>query len=246
MRRLAAVGLISILSVANLPPAFGQSERAARIKSHVREILSSHEFRDARPHTTWLERMGKRTGEAIKSFFEWLERLFRFGRGPRGITSSSNLLFWILWPALIVGIAIVIAYALRRFGGRLGFDQRRSHKVADLLDIEDPAEISPDRWLDAARAYASQGDFRRAYRAVFLAVLLRLDHSGVIKFDRSRTNGEYLRESRRRGHIFALLQPFALDFDRRWYGQAPATESDFMASLETYRQTETLLGPESS
>src|SRR5205807_7288038 len=103
----------------------------------------------------------------------------------------------------------------------------------------------PDVWLTQAESFAGDNDFRRAFRAVFLAILLQLDQAGVIEFDRSRTNGDYLRllRSRQLTALFEALRPLVLEFDVRWYGNKPTSEADYRRCLTEYGRIRELLVP---
>jgi hypothetical protein len=99
--------------------------------------------------------------------------------------------------------------------------------------LEDQVE-DPDVLAAAAKDLAAAGQLRRAYRAIFLAILLRLDKQGLIRFDRSRTNGEYLRSLRSRPEIFTWMRPLTNEFDVRWYGERSVEEQDFRRALRAY------------
>lgn len=147
---------------------------------------------------------------------------------------------WVILGLLLLGIAYLIAYAIRGMAGRMHVRPvKKSERGLPLQALEEEKEITltePDAWLDAARHYAASGDLRRAYRCAFIAVLIRLDRVGAIRYEPARTNGEYLRSLRRRPDLFTLMKPLAYEFDARWYGTLPIAQADYERCLAVYRQ----------
>jgi hypothetical protein len=72
---------------------------------------------------------------------------------------------------------------------------------------------------------AKEGDYRAAIRYRCLAVLLRLDEADLLHFDRAATNSEYLFKAP--GNLQEGLQPLLAQFSAVWYGNQPATQSDW-------------------
>src|SRR5205823_6240979 len=68
-------------------------------------------------------------------------------------------------------------------------------------------------------------DYRHAIRYRCLAVLLALDEVGMLAFDRTATDREYL--FRAPGGLQEELQPLLARFEEVWYGDAPTTEADW-------------------
>jgi hypothetical protein len=240
MKRLLQlfIVLIAVAGIALSPfqPANAQSPaetpRAARIKADVRSILSSPEYQTAKPGDSPLDRFGKWLHGVWDDFWEWFRHLFSFG-GGRG--AGGNVMPWIVLLALALGMAYVIAYAISRWAPGLKLAKKKRLVTETLLE-EESASTEPDELLAAAERYAKSGDFRRAYRAAFVAILLRMDRMGFIKYDRARTNGEYLRSLRGRPFIMSMIRPLVNDFDFRWYGGASVAESDYRRFLQAYEQ----------
>ena len=64
---------------------------------------------------------------------------------------------------------------------------------------------------------------------------MTLDTSGVLRFDRSKTNWEYLRALRAAGRadVYDAMTPLTREFDRIWYGFASADASRITARALT-------------
>jgi hypothetical protein len=98
-------------------------------------------------------------------------------------------------------------------------------------------QLPEAEWLTLAAAKQSQGDNRQAMRALFLASLAHLGERQLVRVERSKSNGDYVRELawRARAHE-GLRSCFAQNvqaFERAWYG-THEVESEH---LEEYRAT---------
>ncbi len=244
IRRSAPLLLLSLALLAAFgaaPPVVAQleePERVQRIQGHLRQILADPEFQWKKPEPTLLERAGKWIGERLEQLFDALGRLFRFSPAPG--SGAGERFFWVVYALLVGVLILLLAWLLTRIARRLSerradaAPRKRPTVSSQVVEPEETVEADPQSWLETARQYAESGDYRRAYRAVFLAILIRLDRAGAIHFDRARTNGEYLRALRSRPSLLALFRPLARDFDARWYGSAPVTEQDYHRLLGSY------------
>ena len=214
---------------AQAPPP--ESARAARIKADLQRILSSGDYRVEKPGENPLAPVGKWISDRWREFTDWLRRIFSFG-GRVG-TGSSPILPYVLVVALILLIAYAIAYALKNYKAAPRLAKQKP-TIDTLLEPEETATAEPDAWIAAARRHAAAGDYRRAYRAAFIAVLIRMDRAGALRFERSKTNGDYVRSVRAKPKLLEFLRPLVNDFDARWYGRVEATNDDFLQILSAY------------
>jgi hypothetical protein len=180
------------------------------------------------------QRIGRWLSERWNAFTKWLNRTFSFG--GRAGAGTARFMMWIVLGGLIIGIAYVLAYAVRRVSWSKGGGTKRKPKVSvAAVELEEKLD-DPDALLAVARELAGSGQFRRAYRAVFLAILLRMDRQDLIRFERSRTNGEYLRSLRSRPDVLNWMRPLTNDFDLRWYGGHSVEELDYRRALSVYER----------
>lgn len=167
----------------------------------------------------------------------WLDRLFsRQSSTPNVNLPSIN-------PQVILGILIVVAVgAFAVLVGvivqAIGRRSARSKPLA--LDEEEATLVEArdnDSLLGLAEQQAKAGDYRRAFRLVYLAALVALDTGGVLRFDRSKTNWEYLRALRAagRGDIYSALTPLTREFDQVWYGFGQTDASHYARALAQYQ-----------
>jgi hypothetical protein len=98
-----------------------------------------------------------------------------------------------------------------------------------LITEESPANL----WRQAD-ALAAKERYREALRQVYLALLASLHSRHFIRFEPTRTNGEYVRQLRLSEQAPPELhQPFqrlTQLFETAWYGERPCEESDYRAA----------------
>lgn len=243
-------------------PAHSQSQPAAddtaQVKAHLKEILSQPEFQPEQTNGL-MAQFGRAVRERWDQIAHWfqerwkalqkfLERFFKFA-GPAGapIGSAVSYVFTIVVTA--AGIALVawlIALIIRHFWLNRRDRTTRERTAFDESEGDDTIVTEPEAWLQQARKFADTEDFRRAFRCVFMAILLLLDQGGLIEFDRSRTNGDYLRLLRRQGlnRLLDAFRPLVYEFDRRWYRQDETGEADYRSILSEFERIRALMTTE--
>jgi hypothetical protein len=80
--------------------------------------------------------------------------------------------------------------------------------------------------LDQASALIEKGKYREAIRTAFLALLACLQNRGALRYDRSRTNREYLADLAASPELAAIFRSAARPYERAWYGCLPVTGDD--------------------
>ena len=167
----------------------------------------------------------------------WLDKIFQHrtpARTPTGPNINPKVVEGILIAIACGAFAILVAVLVQALG-------RREAKARPLALDEEEATLMEARDNDSLLALAEQqaktGDYRRAFRLVYLASLVTLDTDGVLRFDRSKTNWEYLRALRAsgRGDVYTALTPLTREFDQVWYGFAPTNSSQYAWALTQYQ-----------
>lgn len=242
-RIVAAMLLVAIafsIAGAQLAPwPAGPTTRADRVRSAVRAELASPEYRLDAPEKSALERIGDSIAAPIKRFFEWLGGKLR-GLAPGAPSGTfAYYVMIVLYVLVIAGAVVGVAYlivvivrhaALRKQG-------RKRKPVVSHVSIDEPdPDVEPEELIEAARRHAEIGDWRAAYRSAFTATLVRLDRLGAIRFERHRTNGDYVRALRSRPSLHSLFRPAAREFDARWYGRMSVSAEDYERMVAVYGQ----------
>ncbi|MEZ0326170.1 MAG: DUF4129 domain-containing protein [Fimbriimonas sp.] len=183
---------------------------AAPNKADLKKIKSSPLYRDTGVDETsnWLSRALARLRNINLKFdgpkvnAGWLA-----GLGP--------ILYGLFWTIIAISLGFLIYFAVKHFKWR-GRLQRRA---STLMEDSEP-ERTLDEWLELADQLESDGRYREAVRALYLACLLRFDEALVARFDRAQTNWEHLYRiegSARKPEHLDFRTPTSL-FDRVWYG----------------------------
>jgi len=151
---------------------------------------------------------------------EWLDRLF--AHAPQG--AAPRWLFW-----MIVGLAtggLVAALALAAYAVFARFARRAREQRAQVAMSLPQAPSDPEEVLARARRVAAQGAYREAVRYLYLAFLLKLDRAGLLRYDPTTANWEYLPHLPRTD-LRASFSSLTLIFDQKWYGGEEAAPSDY-------------------
>ncbi len=94
-------------------------------------------------------------------------------------------------------------------------------------------EQSPTELWRQAEGLAGEGQFREAVRVLYLAVLALLHRQRFIRFEPTRTNGEYVRQVHLSEQAPAELHdPFrglTNLFEAKWYGERSCETGDYRA-----------------
>lgn len=210
-----------------------------RIRSDLREILHSPEFIPAstRPSelTRALDDMRMRLEHAWTQLTKWFRRILAGRTGSIGSVGAA-LAYAVVALLLVLGWSALV----RIIPGSKWSYRRKALRAPPVTaqSVDEPEIVEAGAWINTAAIHAAEGDFRSALRAVFLAMLLALDRSGRVAFERSRANGDYLSLLRARDmvDVLAVVAPVTRDFDRCWYGNRPTTDTDYCRTLEAYER----------
>ncbi len=184
-----------------------------------------------------------------EKFGEWFENLLKklhlrpISGGPTG-TISPIVPEVILIVIIVLAVGAAIYFIAQLIISRQGSIGRLSSDSGIALTLEEKELVAThnyNRLRELAQAAAETGDYRSALRLMFLAVLVMLDFEGAIRLDRSKTNWEYIRALSNERELQKLLQPFAAEFDRIWYGQRPASQGQYENALTRYDDVRALL-----
>lgn len=163
-------------------------------------------------------------GDFLRKIIDWFSRRERSSPQSQAdwVTPQIGLLFIIL---AIVASGLAIA-TLRMIRARRQSAMMQSTAMAATPDLEDENtaadEFPEDDWTRMGRTFLEQGELRLALRAFYLASLAHLASRSLITIARSKSNRDYEREIRRRGHSLPELPLLFSEnvriFDRSWYG----------------------------
>ena len=90
-----------------------------------------------------------------------------------------------------------------------------------------PDEYSVSGLWREADNLARAGRARDAVRTLYLAVLALLHRANLIRFERTRTNGEYVRQLRSRETLRTPFAGMTSLFEVKWYSESTCEASDY-------------------
>ena len=183
----------------------------------LREILARPEFQwnQSRVIETpdWFQKI-------IDAFFNFIEHLAYL---------IGNIIYYGRVP-ILMGLVILFLFGLYHFSKNLSDSLVREAQLA----AEDGSDdlLTSKGAMQRAQLLSNQGDYRNAIRYLYLSSLLVLDERGLMRYDRSRTNREYLRSVASKPRLESPLHNVIDVFDRVWYGYEEVDEKTFQAYAE--------------
>ncbi|MDP2276236.1 MAG: DUF4129 domain-containing protein [Archangium sp.] len=124
----------------------------------------------------------------------------------------------------IVLVAAVLLFILLRSFKRKQPGQTELDETGGLtqqpLDHDTMSALSkpPETWAGLADELAAKGEYREAIRHLYLALLSRLHRDGVIDYDPTLSNWEYLFAFKGASSLKAGFKDLTRRFDFAWYG----------------------------
>ncbi|WPB80394.1 DUF4129 domain-containing protein [Archangium violaceum] len=225
------------ISLATQSAALEKQADARTAQARARDILARPEFQVPEP-----EAPKEKTSEDVpptqgpwQRFMKWLseflDKLFRrpetTNQGPSFSAAGGQAVANVLVVVLIAGVLVVLVLVLLRALGkaRVGENTRLevSSQDASTLAADPMNALSrpPEGWAHLADELAARGEYREAVRSLYLALLSRLHREGVIHYDTTLSNWDYLRQFRNRREWVPSFRELTLRFDFAWYGNLP-------------------------
>jgi len=179
----------------------------------LHDILSRSEFAWPEPAPNPLADWFQKMWDAIN---RWLDNIL--GRRTNYISINTN---WLNAASLIL-LIIVFIFLARTLFIDLAADARfDNHGKGD----EEP--LTSEVAFKRAQTLSQGGDYRSAVRYLYLSALLIMDERGVLRYDRSKTNREYLRSVAESPELAEPLEEVIDVFDDVWYGQHSLEDDTF-------------------
>ncbi len=187
----------------------------------LQAVLSRSEFADLHAESnTLMDRFLERLNEI---FNEWFGQ---YSGIDSDVINTVQLIFGICFATLVTGIFVFWVRSIRR---------RFSAETSLTINSENAQYLDAQQTLSVAQEQAKLGDFREAIRYLYLSVLYSLDERDQLRFDRSKTNHEYLRQVA--GTEWSSPLRAIVDvFDRVWYGFQPIDAATYTQYADQVKQ----------
>jgi hypothetical protein len=145
---------------------------------------------------------------------------------------------WTLLAGLAVAVLIVagVLYFNSRGGPKTEKKLAKAAPKAEAAAAAPrPEDGSPSELWRRAEALADVGQHLEAVRLLYLAVLFQLDRKGLLRYEPTRTNGEYVRQVRLSEQappeLHAPFEHLTVFFELKWYGEHACDAGEY----RTYR-----------
>ncbi len=133
----------------------------------------------------------------------------------------------------VLKIAAVLVFLLSLFFISRGLARSMVREAEIAADEEGSDELLTSKGaLKRAETLSTQGDYRNAIRYLYLSSLLVLDEQGLMRYDRSRTNREYLKSISSKPELAKPLKAVIDVFDRVWYGFEGVDEQTYQSYVD--------------
>ncbi len=194
----------------------------------AKKILERPEFQSAAPveveektdepdEESWLSRL-------LRQFFEWLSKKEKPKSAPVNAPSvdvgGANVVM--LGALLLVcGVLAFILVRSIKLKPKAGQAVDETHGLTQHpLEHDAMSALSKpsETWAGIADELAAKGEYREAIRHLYLALLSRLHRDGVIDYDPTFSNWEYLFAFKGSSTLKSAFRELTRRFDFAWYG----------------------------
>lgn len=181
---------------------------AQQVQEAVARVYARPEFQQHH-RRTW----GDWVWSKLAKGFHWIGEHLRWMR----TLEDTNPVLW--WTIVIALVAVLLALV-----GHVIWTALRVARMDDDLDSASAGKGKRQKprtaadWEAEAARLAAEGRLREAAAALYQSLLLRLDGLGVVRFDRSKTPGDYRREARKHPEAASALGAFLRLFEPVAFG----------------------------
>lgn len=137
---------------------------------------------------------------------------------------------YVLFPLGAIALGVVIIFFIRQIRMNLISEARDEVAETELEQVETERAA-----LARAETAEAASDFRGALRFLYLSAILHLQERGVLPYDKSLTNREYLHQAQADIDLHTALGPAITVFDEVWYGYKPC-DAETVASYRDLLQ----------
>lgn len=202
---------------ADAAPKSDGPQAVAQAHKHLAAVLARSEF-----HRIQDPGLIARAQQAILQWlFEHLEALAAIGGRKQWLGT--------VFEGIIIGVpcVLLLIWVIRRLAMPEPLGRPSSPVESNV-----PSARSWQRWLTEAEDCAGQHRWRDAIRGLYWSAISRLEASGLWPADVARTPREYLALLHREHALRGDLGELTRSFERTWYGNRLAQESDYRAARE--------------
>ncbi len=219
--------------------ADGIPEPKNRSKEAIKDLLpKDQEESTDKPDPSKQERRRKADSRQDEHEVEVKEGQREHGSGfvAPASTTGLNAIAWIVfWGILIAVCVVAIVIAWRNWtpnpkSVKPSIVEPTKPSLENLLAQADSRTVA-ELWRQADDL-ARHGQFLEAVRSLYLAALVLLHRSNRIRFEPTRTAGEYLDQLRPHKDLQESFRAMTGIFEMKWYGERVCRSEDFSSCRE--------------
>lgn len=184
----------------------------------LKNILAQPEFQwqteQVMEAPAWLQNFLNVIADALERIAYGVQKILYYGRLP--LIAAAVLLFF-----------ISLYFITRNLARSLVHEAQLAAQNGETDEF-----LTSSAAMQRAQSLSNQGDYRNAVRYLYLSSLLVLDERGVLRYDRSRTNREYLRSISSKPELSEPLGDVIDVFDRVWYGFDDVDDDTFQSYVK--------------
>jgi hypothetical protein len=183
------------------------------LTAHSASDLNSLETILRRSEFQWVEAQPSLWDQFLKWVQDGLWRLLSWLLPDQVLLPGGELIGNIITFIGSVVCVLVIALVVREL-----MNSFVSETNALTANDQEDEVITADVAFARAQTLSNSGDHRSAVRYLYLSALLLLDERGLLRYDRTLTNREYLQTVAHLPEVAATLREVVDVFDNVWYG----------------------------
>jgi hypothetical protein len=211
-------------------PAPSWQDQRARLD----KILARSEYQPEEKRESTLESWIRKIRDFIINL---LDSLFS-GSPARAPVSGGGGLMAVVRILILLTILAALTFGLVKLALRF---QRRDKpedeaETREVLGEEIAEDATATDLLAIASELARQGEYRKAIRRAYIALLCDLEQRGKLRLSRSKTNRDYLEAMRAEQRAYPTFSAMTNMFEQVWYGQKRATEDEFKNFVALYQE----------
>jgi len=172
--------------------------------------------------------------QIIDSIFRLLVRLFGGAGSRAGVAGFVLILRALIFLVVIAALTYGAVKLVQRFQPR--HKRPKEAEAREALGEEIAEDATAAELFATASELARQGEYRKAIRRAYIALLCDFDQRGKLRLGRSKTNRDYLDAMRSEQRIYPTFSVMTFAFERAWYGQERATEEEFQNFVTLYQE----------
>jgi hypothetical protein len=202
-----------------------QPEQTEQAKAYQNEKIEVKKFDEKQ----WQEIVGEET------FSEKVREKKEKNKNDSTISPVApwiGLVLRVLAYVFLIGIVIAIIWLIIKNTDAIsGSLQKRDNLFANLQQkIEDINEVDLEAWLAQAKA---ENNLKAIIRIHYLITLRNLQRSGFIKYQKDKTNRDYLFEMLSKPHA-QQFKSLTLAYEWIWYGEISFSNEQFKSVEEEF------------